>query len=294
MKLIVELTNKNLIKNYKNINHVNYLVIGCKNLSLNASVCFNLSEIDEIYNLVKDTNLRLILNCERLFSDNDLEYVKTLFDLGFFYKFEYIMYSDFGLKNLLETLDKSLKFIFKASTYLTNKYDVNLYNKLNDFVVLSSEISSSELIELSKGVDKNVIVDVFGQSACFYSRRPLISNYFKYRGINKDLSNNYHVIEELRSDLLPIIENETGTLILEPKHHVLIEEFKFLENIAYGLISLHNLSMKKCLCVVKTYSDFIGDLNISKVYETFKDNNIEVYKGAYNIKSVLLKGGCNE
>ena len=72
------------------------------------------------------------------------------------------------------------------------------------------------------------------------------------------------------------------------------EVIKFLENIAYGLISLHNLSMKKCLCVVKTYSDFIDDLNISKVYETFKDNNIEVYKGAYNIKSVLLKGGCNE
>ena len=63
MKLIVELTNKNLIKNYKNINHVNYLVIGCKNLSLNASVCFTLSEIDEICNLVNDTNLKLILNC---------------------------------------------------------------------------------------------------------------------------------------------------------------------------------------------------------------------------------------
>ena len=199
MKLIVELTNKNLIKNYKNINHVNYLVIGCKNLSLNASVCFTLSEIDEIYNLVKDTNLKLILNCERLFSNSDLEYVKELFDLGFFYKFEYIMYSDFGLKNFLETLDKNLKFIFKASTYLTNKYDVNLYNELNDYVVLSSEISSSELIELSKGVNKNVIVDIFGQSACFYSRRPLISNYFKYRNIDTELSNNYHVIEELRN-----------------------------------------------------------------------------------------------
>ena len=280
MKLIVELTNKNLIKNYKNIKHVNYLVIGCKNLSLNASVCFTLSEIDEIYNLVKDTNLKLILNCERLFSNSDLEYVKELFDLGFFNNFEYIMYSDFGLKNFLETLDKNLKFIFKASTYLTNKFDVNLYNELNDYVVLSSEISSSELIELSKGVNKNVIVDIFGQSACFYSRRPL--------------SNNYHVIEELRNDLLPIVENETGTLILEPKHHVLIEEFKFLENIAYGLISMHKLSMKKCLCVVKTFNDFIDDLNISKVYETFKENNIEVYKGAYNIKSVLLKGGCNE
>ena len=294
MKLIVELTNKNLIKNYKNIKHVNYLVIGCKNLSLNASVCFTLSEIDEICNLVKDTNLKLILNCERLFSNSDLEYVKELFDLGFFNNFEYIMYSDFGLKKFLETLDKNLKFIFKASTYLTNKFDVNLYNELNDYVVLSSEISSSELIELSKGVNKNVIVDIFGQSACFYSRRPLISNYFKYRNIDKELSNNYHVIEELRNDLLPIVENETGTLILEPKHHVLIEEFKFLENIAYGLILMHNLSMRKCLCVVKAFNDFLDDLNISKVYETFKENNIEVYKGAYNIKSVLLKGGCNE
>lgn len=295
MKLIVELTNKNLIKSYKKIARIKYLVVSYEGLSLNASKKFTKEEVIEIFDLIKNTNLKLILNCERLFSDSDLRLVEKLYNEKFFEMFEYVMYSDFGLKNLLESNNSHIKFIFKASTYLTNASDVNLYNEINDYVVLSSEIASSEIIELSKNVKKPVVVSMFGQSVCFYSRRPLITNYFNYRGNKRDLTNgNYYVIEELRSDKLPIIENETGTLILEPKHHVLIEEFKYLENVEYGLINLRNLSQSKCICVVDAFDKFFNDLDISAVYETFKNNNIDVYKGAYNIKSVLLKGGCNE
>ena len=55
-----------------------------------------------------------------------------------------------------------------------------------------------------------------------------------YKWINRvriPTKKNYYVIEELRSDLLPIIEDESGTVILEQKFHVLLEEaHRYVQN----------------------------------------------------------------
>ena len=295
MKLIVELSNKNLIKKYLKFNLVSYLVIGYEDLSFNSCAKFNVEEIIEIYNLLKNTNVKLILNAERLFADNELKELDKLIDKGFFNYFEYITYSDFGLKIYLENNDVNIKYIFRASTYLTNSCDVNEYNLINDYVVLSSEISSEELIELSKNLNRPAIVDLFGKSACFYSRRPLLTNYFKYRELPNDpKKDNYFVVEELRNDYLSIVENEIGTIILEPKFHMLAEEVLKVENIEFGMISFNKITQKNMISIVNAYNNLLTTFNLEIFYKILNETNIGYYKGAYNIKSVLLKGGCNE
>ena len=295
MKLIVELSNKNLVKKYLKFNNISYLIVGFEGLSFNACTKFSIEEISEIYNLLKNSNVKLILNAERLFTDKELNGLDNLINNGFFNYFEYITYSDFGIKIYLENKGVNIKYIFKAATYLTNSCDVNEYNLINDYVVLSSEISSEELIELSKNINKNAIVDLFGKSACFYSRRPLLTNYFKYREMSNDpKKDNYYVVEELRSDYLSVVENEIGTIILEPKFHVLAEEINKLENIEFGIICFNKLNQKNMILVVDAYNNLLNDFNIECFYKNLNDTNVEYYKGAYNIKSVLLKGGCNE
>lgn len=296
MKLIVELTNINLIKKYLKIDSVSYLMVGYRGLSLNSNALFNYEEIVKINDALKNSSVGLILNCERLFSDYELANIDELIEKNFFENFNYVTYSDFGLKSYLENKGVNIKFIYKAHTYLTNYLDVNEYNKINDYVFVSSEISSEELIDLTKKVNKPVIVDIFGQSACFYSRRELISRYFEYRGIDKDSNKtNYYVVEELRSDFLPIIENEVGTVILEPKFHVLAEEIEKLENIEFGYIGLNKLNQKTCIQVVEAYTQLLSNHNVNNFYNLLNNMKLEYYKGAYNIKSVLLKGGdCNE
>lgn len=294
MKLIVELTNIKLVKKYLKLNNINHLIVGYDKLSFNSFVKFNIDELKTIYELVKDSSVSLILNAERLFSDDDLALVRELIKTNFFEMFDYVMYSDFGFKNLLEEELVNIKYIFKASTYLTNYQDINEYNNLNDLVVASSEISSGELIELSKKVNKDIVIDLFGKSACFYSRRNLISNYFKYRGISNDFNkNNYSVVEELRDDFLPIIENEIGTVILEPKFHLLAEELEEIEHVSFGLIYLNNLNQKSSLIVVSAFNDLIETKDYEAFYSVLNGANIPYYKGAYNIKSVLLKGGSS-
>ncbi|MBR6515265.1 MAG: U32 family peptidase [Bacilli bacterium] len=294
MKLIVELTNVNQIKRFSKLKNVKYLLINYKGLSLNYSNSFEDDELNNIKELAQKAKLGLVLNAERLFSDDDLHVVKELILKKFFDQFDYITYSDFGFKQLLSEDGYQEKLIFRAPTYLTNHQDVNLYNDLNAYVVLSSEISSQELIELSKQTNKNVIVDLFGQNVCFYSRRPLLTNYFIYRNIDKDASKStYNVVEELRNDYLPIIEDETGTKILEPLNHCLCEEITKLMNIEYGIITLRNFKPSDAEAVVKAYNDLLDNENIESFYQTLTDHNIKVYKGAYNIKSVLLKGGAS-
>ena len=194
----------------------------------------------------------------------------------------------------MEAIVEPISLYEPVPTYLTNSEDVNIYSDMNAYVVLSSEISSQELIDLSKQINKKTIVDLFGQNACFYSRRLLLTNYFLYRNIDKDPSKaTYQVVEELREDFLPIIEDETGTRILEPFNHCLCEEIKELSNVEYGIIMLRNFKNCDAEIVVKAYNALVDDENADSFYKLMAENNIKVYKGAYNIKSVLLKGGAS-
>lgn len=294
MKLIVELTNINQIKRFSKLKNVKYLLVGYKGLSLNYSCSYEEDDISNIFVAAKKQKLGLILNAERLFSDDDLVVVKQLILNKFFDQFEYITYSDFGFKYLMSDAGYQSKLIFRAPTYLTNSEDVNIYSDMNAYVVLSSEISSQELIDLSKQINKKTIVDLFGQNACFYSRRLLLTNYFLYRNIDKDPSKaTYQIVEELREDFLPIIEDETGTRILEPFNHCLCEEIKELSNVEYGIIMLRNFKNCDAEIVVKAYNALVDDENADSFYKLLAEYNIKVYKGAYNIKSVLLKGGAS-
>ena len=112
MKLIVELTNIKLVKKYLKLNNINHLIVGYDKLSFNSFVKFNIDELKTIYELVKDSSVSLILNAERLFSDDDLALVRELIKTNFFEMFDYVMYSDFGFKNLLEEELVYIKYIF--------------------------------------------------------------------------------------------------------------------------------------------------------------------------------------
>ena len=292
MQLIIELSKFTLYKHLKKYNDIAYFLVNYEGLSFNAFNKLSLSEIETLSKM----NVNLILNAEKLFSDKELEEVKKVCSSGVFDYVKYITYSDFGLKELLIELGYEKKLIFRAPTYLTNHSDINLYNQINEYVVVSTEISSEELADVLKNVNKPVIIDLFGKSTIFYSRRKLITNYFKYRNLENDGNKEtYSVIEELRNDSMRIIENETGSRIVEPHFHCLAEELVNFENVSYGIVSLESLNIKQSVAVVDAYCNLLNNNDIDKFYKTLKEGKIDYYKGAYNIKSVLLKGGaCNE
>jgi putative protease len=292
MQLIIELSKFTLYKHLKKYSDIAYFLVNYEGLSFNAFDTFSISEIETLFNM----NVNLILNAEKLFSDKELEEVKGLLSTRIFDYVKYITYSDFGLKELLIEFGYEKKLIFRAPTYLTNHSDINLYNQINEYVVVSTEISNEELTGVLKNVNKPVIIDLFGKSTIFYSRRKLITNYFKYRNLEYDSKKEtYSVIEELRNDSMRIIENETGSRIVEPHFHCLAEELVNFENVSFGIISLESLNIKQSVAVVDAYINLLTNNNVEEFYNKLNEGKIDYYKGAYNIKSVLLKGGaCNE
>ena len=108
-----------------------------------------------------------------------------------------------------------------SNTYLTNVLDTKIYQEKNKFVVLSNQINTNELIHISKNAYSNQIVSAFGVAMIMYTRRPLLTNYFKYRNSDKDSGKtNYYLQEEYRDSLYPIIENENSLSQINPNLYI--------------------------------------------------------------------------
>ena len=276
MQLIVELNDLKALKDYQKLSNLAYILIGIKDLSLTPAATFDFDEIDtiieELNSFKKDVGI--IVNAERLYTDQEL----------------------LKAKNIIEKLKTkkiaNFKYdlIYRAPIYLTNYYDINLQAENNSYVVASSEITKEELAEIDKQVNNDYIIDLFGRHACFYSKRKLLSMYFKYRNDSHNSYNDdYYIIEELRKEKQPIKEDETGTHIFSTSNQYLLEEIKNLKKAKYGIIHTIFLNKKQTKAVIKSYDEYLKTFDTEAFYKKLEENNVAYYKGQYDKKSILLK-----
>lgn len=291
MQLIVELNDLNALKDYQKLNNLAYILIGIKDLSLTPATTFDFNEIDAIIEELKGfkKDVGIIVNAERIFTDQELVEAKNLIEKLKTKKIVYFTYSDFGFYRMMKNNFK-YDLIYRAPTYLTNYYDINLQVENNSYVVASSEIAREELVEIDRHVNNNYIVDLFGRHACFYSKRKLLSMYFNYRNDNHNPYNSdYYIIEELRKEKQPIKEDETGTHIFSTSNQYLLEEITTLKNAEYGIIHTIFLNKKQTKAVVKSYDNYLKTFDNEAFYKKLDENNVPYYKGQYDKKSILLK-----
>ncbi len=263
-KLFIETSNLNVINSYK------------------KKAVFIIEDLSLIKSLDKDVQIALKL--EKIYDDEMLDNI----DEAIFKRIKYIFYSDLGIYHKYH--DKylhSIRFVYHAPTYLTNYHDVNYFNRINYFVVVSNEISSDELIKIVNRNSKKVGIDLFGLSPIFYSRRLLLTNYFNYKGLKLDpKDNNYFIREETRNNKQRIVEDENSTIIYDDEYYHLDEELNDLKNNFYGIIHLNYLDEGTQLYIIDYYLNLSSHLIVSPL----EGNNIKIGKGAYQNKSVLLKG----
>ena len=99
---------------------------------------------------------------------------------------------------------------------------------------ITSDITKEEILEINNKTKMNLYYTVYGYLPIFYSRRYLITNYFKY--IKKSVEDNtYYVIN---NDLKYMIkEYNYGTIIYSPLVN-LINEIDNIQNISNLVIDL--------------------------------------------------------
>lgn len=281
-------------KNIKNSLISNY-ILGIENYSLFYEFEYKLNDdLKEVISYLKKHNKKVIIDIARLFHEQELDQVVEVVKLLNSYDVDYFMYSDFGVYYILEELGLSNKTMLYSNTYLTNVQDTRIYQQKNSMVVLSNQINSEELINIVNKTYDNKVISAFGNALIMYTKRPLLTNYFKYRDLNKDgYKKRYSLQEEYREDLYPIIENQNSTKIYDFGHYYLLDELKLFSNVDIIVSGelLDNVSYNE---VLKLYTKFINyEIDSKEVLNGFEKLNVKINKGAYNRKLTLLKEGVN-
>lgn len=274
--LIVELNDLNVLKS-----DADAYLIGVENFSSECYHHFSILEVKEIVLKVKENKKLAFIDLTNVFHDQDLPKVKEFID-----EMEYVdgfFYVDLGLTSLIERS----KRVYFSPTYLTNQFDIEIACSENKYVLVSPELSLKELENIK--FNEQMFLLAFGPWEIFHSRRPLISNYFKYRGSQCDSNAKYHVIEEFRSDLYPIVENNGTKIYLNGYYYLGLELNNRPNNL---LIKSFDLSSNLVIRIVELYKKLMEE-NIDIEEELLK-LNISLNKGLLYEESILKKGGNNE
>ena len=142
-KIIVIPSNKEQILKLKD--YVDGFIIGLKDMSVNMPTYFNLFEIEEISNILKDKELFISLN--KNMHNSDLEYLKEVLIKKKKYNIKGILYYDISLVNLKQELNLNIDLVFSQEHSTTNYLTINYwYEQGSKYTYLSNEITKREII----------------------------------------------------------------------------------------------------------------------------------------------------
>ena len=201
------------------------LIIGVKNLSIYP---FEL-DIDEIIELASNTDKEIIIALNKMIHNNDLEVVREVLNKTKNSKIKKIMFYDLGIFNICREMNIDKELILNEE-HLNASINSNefYYNQGIENTFITSDITHNEISEIESNTKMNVYYTVYGYLPIFYSRRYLLTNYFKY--IEKDMKDDTYYI--FTNDMKYMIkEYNYGTIIYSPLVNLINEIDKIKDSI---------------------------------------------------------------
>lgn len=285
MKLIAELKSPSLIKKH----HVDGWIVNIKGLSCYYDTIYTCEELKEIIAEIHDNNQKVYVNARKIIHEQDIENVieilKKLEDL----KVDYYFYGDVAFYEIAEKLSIKHKIIYQVNTYMTNALDVEIMLWENHSVVVSTEISFEEINYIVKNIQKPLYLHAFGYYPIFHSRRELITNYQKYRGLNPNITNEYDVVEELRESHYPIEQNENGMVVYIDGVYYLSHEIKQFNEYNKEIIYILTSKFIDLEIYKKVLDFYISIEKGNEEYQMFENLKLILTKGLLYETSKLLK-----
>lgn len=238
------------------------LIIGVENLSIYP---FKLP-IEEIITIANNTDKDITIAMNKMIHNEDLELVKTVLDKIKDSNIKKILFYDLSILELVKemNINKELIISQEHSNASINSNEF-YYNKGIKSTFITSDITYKEVLEIKSNTKMKVYYTVYGYLPIFYSRRLLLTNYFKY--IDKSMDDDTYYI--FNNDLKYMIkEYNYGTVIYSPLVN-LINEKEVLGDIDNLVIDLSYTSDSKI---------------IDKFITGEKENN--TYTGFFNKKTI--------
>ena len=256
MELVVHLNSRKFINDFIEIGIKNFIV-GTKYFSCRQALSLDYQELKDLNEQLKDKKLWVLVNA--LIEEHNLdELVDHLAKLNEI-KIAGILFQDFSVLQICKENNYNFEMIYSPDTLNTNQATLNYLKTLGiNSAFLAREIPLDEKMMIAKNTDLKTMVQVHGVEYMAYSKRKLLSNYFKETGIDHGV---------LIDDNLTIQANEDkfGCHVLSEKQ----------------LCTLDILSNFSCFDYLYFESLFIDDLKVVEIVSLYQEAINSISKETY-------------
>lgn len=265
MKLVVHLNSKKFINDFIEMK-IEYFVVGTKYFSCRQAISLDYQEIAELKKQLGSAKLWVLVNA--LVEEHNLtaliEHLAKLNQLNV----DGIIFQDFGVLQICKENNYNFEMIYNPDTLNTNQATLNYLATLKiDSAFLAREIPLDEKMNIAKNTDLKTMIQVHGVEYMAYSKRKLLSNYFKEIGIENGVSidDNLTIQANGIDYRCHIYEDKFGCHILSDKQ----------------LCTLDILSNLSCFDYLYLESLFIDELKLVEIANIYQEALISIEKGTY-------------
>jgi collagenase-like PrtC family protease len=203
MKLLIE-------KNTSDFNNLKTdgIILSLKDYSVQSTIYYELDEIKEIINKYPKLEVFIKMN-KNIFNDEIDGLKEMLIELNKL-NIKGIFFYDLAILNIKQELNLDVDLVWDQS-HMVNNYRTcdYYYNEGVKYALLGKEITLEEIKEIVEKSKITSIVEVVSTPAIAYSKRKLLTNYFK--SINKDKKDTLEILEKVSNKYYIVKESNNGT-----------------------------------------------------------------------------------
>ena len=265
MELVVHLNSRKFINDFIEIGIKNF-VVGTKYFSCRQALSLDYQELKDLNEQLKDKKLWVLVNA--LIEEHNLdELVDHLAKLNEI-KIARILFQDFSVLQICKENNYNFEMIYSPDTLNTNQATLNYLKTLGiNSAFLAREIPLDEKMMIAKNTDLKTMVQVHGVEYMAYSKRKLLSNYFKETGIDHGvlIDDNLTIQANAVNYRCHIYEDKFGCHVLSEKQ----------------LCTLDILSNFSCFDYLYLESLFIDDLKVVEIVSLYQEAINSISKETY-------------
>ena len=216
MKLLVEPMNKENLKF-----NCDGLILAIKDYAVESNTYFTL---DEIKNISDSFSGEIFVKLNKNLMNDDIPFVKDILVQLDKMNITGVFFYDLAVLELKRELNLNIDLVWNQ-THIVNNYKTcnYYYSKGVKYALLGKEITLDEILEIIDLSDITSMVEVVSKPSVAFSKRKLVSNFYKDMGIdgskeiivNEKVSNlNFDIKEDSNGTVffLDLITNGTGII----------------------------------------------------------------------------------
>ncbi|MFR1756455.1 MAG: peptidase U32 family protein [Thomasclavelia spiroformis] len=261
MELVVHLNSRKFINDFIEIGIKNFIV-GTKYFSCRQALSLDYQELKDLNEQLKDKKLWVLVNA--LIEEHNLdELVDHLAKLNEI-KIAGILFQDFSVLQICKENNYNFEMIYSPDTLNTNQATLNYLKTLGiNSAFLAREIPLDEKMMIAKNTDLKTMVQVHGVEYMAYSKRKLLSNYFKETGIDHGvlIDDNLTIQANAVDYRCHIYEDKFGCHVLSEKQLCtldILSNFSYFDYLYFESLFIDDL---KVVEIVSLYQEAINSIS---------------------------------